>query len=122
MIRRPPRSTRTDTRFPYTTLFRSVVVRRHAFGVDRDIGISGLQEIGTRKLWRSCRCRATEDLQVIFLVGDRAEGEFVAEARGAHRELRLELEHRAELDRTVSGDDPALAPSQPHRERERLGE
>src|SRR3546814_19678430 len=26
MIRRPPRSTRTDTRFPYTTLFRSAVV------------------------------------------------------------------------------------------------
>src|SRR3546814_12230946 len=24
MIRRPPRSTRSDTRFPYTTLFRSV--------------------------------------------------------------------------------------------------
>src|SRR3546814_15902731 len=38
MIRRPPRSTRTDTLFPYTTLFRSVrilgieaerVFRRH---------------------------------------------------------------------------------------------
>src|SRR3546814_16840127 len=26
MIRLPPRSTRTDTLFPYTTLFRSVVV------------------------------------------------------------------------------------------------
>src|SRR3546814_5510889 len=26
MIRRPPRSTRTDTLFPYTTLFRSTVV------------------------------------------------------------------------------------------------
>src|SRR3546814_7245343 len=26
MIRRPPRSTRTDTLFPYTTLFRSRVV------------------------------------------------------------------------------------------------
>src|SRR3546814_13748419 len=25
MIRRPPRSTRTDTRFPYTTLFRSAI-------------------------------------------------------------------------------------------------
>src|SRR3546814_11280295 len=24
MVRRPPRSTRTDTRFPYTTLFRSL--------------------------------------------------------------------------------------------------
>src|SRR3546814_2854579 len=27
MIRRPPRSTRTDTLFPYTTLFRSPFVR-----------------------------------------------------------------------------------------------
>src|SRR3546814_19584179 len=26
MIRRPPRSTRTDTLFPYTTLFRSVAI------------------------------------------------------------------------------------------------
>src|SRR3546814_15247257 len=30
MIRRPPRSTRTDTLFPYTTLFRSAQVRRAA--------------------------------------------------------------------------------------------
>src|SRR3546814_9748512 len=38
MIRRPPRSTRTDTLFPYTTLFRSIIdalrttklIRRHA--------------------------------------------------------------------------------------------
>src|SRR3546814_8749521 len=51
MIRRPPRSTRTDTRFPYTTLFRSwgrphrlgqrgppgFVARRHAIGaIDAD--------------------------------------------------------------------------------------
>src|SRR3546814_15551908 len=28
MIRRPPRSTRTDTLFPYTTLFRSAVASR----------------------------------------------------------------------------------------------
>src|SRR3546814_19942092 len=28
MIRRPPRSTRTDTLFPYTTLFRSDPVRK----------------------------------------------------------------------------------------------
>src|SRR3546814_19947701 len=27
MIRRPPRSTRTDTLFPYTTLFRSIICR-----------------------------------------------------------------------------------------------
>src|SRR3546814_13405138 len=28
MIRRPPRSTRTDTLFPYTTLFRSAVAEQ----------------------------------------------------------------------------------------------
>src|SRR3546814_13202397 len=33
MIRRPPRSTRTDTLFPYTTLFRSADV------VDRALGL-----------------------------------------------------------------------------------
>src|SRR3546814_2514635 len=32
MIRRPPRSTRTDTLFPYTTLFRSA-------GPDPDVGV-----------------------------------------------------------------------------------
>src|SRR3546814_15998202 len=30
MIRRPPRSTRTDTLFPYTTLFRSIGAAPHA--------------------------------------------------------------------------------------------
>src|SRR3546814_1144222 len=32
MIRRPPRSTRTDTLFPYTTLFRSRFRRRQRDG------------------------------------------------------------------------------------------
>src|SRR3546814_17477227 len=32
MIRRPPRSTRTDTLFPYTTLFRSLVALRLGAG------------------------------------------------------------------------------------------
>src|SRR3546814_10543270 len=34
MIRRPPRSTRTDTRFPYTTLFRSLADRYHIIAPD----------------------------------------------------------------------------------------
>src|SRR3546814_5051452 len=39
MIRRPPRSTRTDTLFPYTTLFRSIGgVRLHKVG---RIGLRG---------------------------------------------------------------------------------
>src|SRR3546814_18934447 len=34
MFRRPPSSTRTDTLFPYTTLFRSLVARPFAVGGD----------------------------------------------------------------------------------------
>src|SRR3546814_18851659 len=54
MIRRPPRSTRTDTLFPYTTLFRSgrqrdtaeerseeVVVGRHVLGPPHQGGPAG---------------------------------------------------------------------------------
>src|SRR3546814_2649133 len=37
MLRRPPRSTRTDTLFPYTTLFRSVEVSYFDPGVGSDI-------------------------------------------------------------------------------------
>src|SRR3546814_1085500 len=39
MIRRPPRSTRTDTLFPYTTLFRSAYLR-YSFteGTDQEVG------------------------------------------------------------------------------------
>src|SRR3546814_19690000 len=38
MIRRPPRSTRTDTLFPYTTLFRS------ALDIDRTAKVVALQQ------------------------------------------------------------------------------
>src|SRR3546814_16361231 len=50
MIRRPPGSTRTDTRFPYTTLFRSAVepgavaLARHAKALHR--GLILIDEIG----------------------------------------------------------------------------
>src|SRR3546814_1248647 len=50
MIRRPPRSTRTDTLFPYTTLFRSaqlgrrIVVHQHAAdGVVADLPLDRLR-------------------------------------------------------------------------------
>src|SRR3546814_5485043 len=36
MIRRPPRSTRTDTLFPYTTLFRSLLPTTMDFSADVD--------------------------------------------------------------------------------------
>src|SRR3546814_10437792 len=45
MIRRPPGSTRTDTLFPYTTLFRSVLPLGVGVGIARDLdGLRGLGE------------------------------------------------------------------------------
>src|SRR3546814_4560352 len=50
MIRRPPRSTRTDTLFPYTTLFRSIAVHMIAaaalpfFGIEIDAQVFGDQD------------------------------------------------------------------------------
>src|SRR3546814_4049286 len=59
-IRRPPRSTRTDTLFPYTTLFRSpdfstapMVVMR-TFLTIPDIGARNCVEFKA-----CCRCRST---------------------------------------------------------------
>src|SRR3546814_15881258 len=42
MIRRPPRSTRTDTLFPYTTLFRSLRQEEVAANAARHAGIIDL--------------------------------------------------------------------------------
>src|SRR3546814_20710307 len=48
MIRRPPRSTRTDTLFPYTTLFRSDLRRRQ----DPRVRIQRHHRIVEIELWR----------------------------------------------------------------------
>src|SRR3546814_6561388 len=67
MIRRPPRSTRTDTLFPYTTLFRSTRLRPH-----RHRGGDAAAE-----------CANSDTLQVE--VGGQAV-QFVATAEGGARE------------------------------------
>src|SRR3546814_4515398 len=79
MIRRPPRSTRTDTLFPYTTLFRSVL------GGDRD-RLAQPQRIGFAE--PGFRCAA------LALVGD--QGDRLAAATQPVGEVRSE-EHTSEL-------------------------
>src|SRR3546814_2036431 len=48
MIRRPPRSTRTDTLLPYTTLFRSYA--RAGTGKGRDFILPNLSHVRNRSL------------------------------------------------------------------------
>src|SRR3546814_2369628 len=59
MIRRPPRSTRTDTLFPYTTLFRSV------WGLSEGdrLRVLGFPGRSTYYGWVS-RARAGQDLEL----------------------------------------------------------
>src|SRR3546814_13698232 len=55
MIRRPPRSTRTDTLFPYTTLFRSMARLHRAlaqFMLDRQTAENGYEEVNPPLLVR----------------------------------------------------------------------
>src|SRR3546814_10677322 len=66
MIRRPPRSTRTDTLFPYTTLFRSAGERLglaipglaalHApRGVQHDAQLGAVETLEVEEVPRRCR-------------------------------------------------------------------
>src|SRR3546814_8123474 len=56
MIRRPPKSTRTDTLFPYTTLFRSVEgsLGSASFAVSLWLGHERRAQAGR---WRNTRCQ-----------------------------------------------------------------
>src|SRR3546814_15842058 len=92
MIRRPPRSTRTDTLFPYTTLFRSICLRNDSRSARRHG--SNLAEGFAQFLLRFFQHR----LLPVIEVAPRA-----VDVEGQHRHRRLQ---RA-----------ALAPPAPFRRR-----
>src|SRR3546814_18616538 len=66
MIRRPPRFTRTDTLFPYTTLFRSVVFKRDIDGLGGR-GWQGRQ----RRRWLQLLRKRPDDAQIILARDDQ---------------------------------------------------
>src|SRR3546814_1402993 len=66
MIRRPPRSTRTDTLFPYTTLFRSAfhcaVVSHFRLGFPRFAGPKPMAlDVPRIRPWETKRCNRSEE-------------------------------------------------------------
>src|SRR3546814_5478734 len=66
MIRRPPRSTRTDTLFPYTTLFRSVGMQGRGLARDDHVGGGGNRlHVGRRHL-DELHAEPGEDFQRLF--------------------------------------------------------
>src|SRR3546814_10863663 len=82
MIRRPPRSTRTDTLFPYTTLFRSARFRHRTRHPPDDAAFGRLREdraarlLQPRRADRAVAAHAAEDHRDAALaidLGDRIE-------------------------------------------------
>src|SRR3546814_5668892 len=82
MIRRPPRSTRTDTLFPYTTLFRSAgqaldgppgeieAVRGDDLGADQAIadGLPAIADIGKHEILQQRSEEHTSELQSLMRI------------------------------------------------------
>src|SRR3546814_6430442 len=88
MIRRPPRSTRTDTLFPYTTLFRSLC---------RDEAARLPALAALRRLGQPCALH--------HLCGDRVDGHFQMAAR------QLAPRRTGRAVRIGDGDDrPGIEP------------
>src|SRR3546814_1166968 len=113
MIRRPPRSTRTDTLFPYTTLFRSAAVARWA---------------QPRWAVRRAQCRARPDgrrwagvdccrfaVPAAFSAADaHGDAPGVHAVAGAHRPARVSARTAIGLYRArVARGDPRLGAQRP---------
>src|SRR3546814_13440856 len=101
MIRRPPRATRTDTLFPYTTLFRSHIhhrardLRRQA---EQEIAIGDVKN-GHPGIGQHHRGRRDADLELPLTAGMRERELFEGSAdRKLHRLL-----HQAEFDWAWTG-------------------
>src|SRR3546814_3689281 len=99
MRQRPPRSTSAYTLFPYTTLFRSGLARRHRGDVARSEGelprraVSAPQPVGDD---HGCRCRKLVAADIRELLRPHQQGLDPDAARRCRRRGRSE-EHTSEL-------------------------
>src|SRR3546814_17134316 len=122
MIRRPPRSTRTDTLFPYTTLFRSLT-RRNRFHIFPEmlVEIRLVVRIGEFRDHAGAIVEHDEDDRALRsedeAAGDLARRGDVEVSRRppsiiVHDVARQQDSHRRGVERTPSGKanaDPAIA-------------
>src|SRR3546814_1396167 len=108
MIRRPPRSTRTDTLFPYTTLFQSVVTDKGRFAAQAVVSATGtwshpyIPEIEGRDLFNGVQVHSAhyirpEDYRgqsVLVVGGGNSGAQIVAEVAPVARTLWVTTQDR----------------------------
>src|SRR3546814_19526345 len=114
MIRRPPRSTRTDTLFPYTTLFRSLAFRILGVVFDQrvDVGKTHVVGAGGDALQRTGRALAGVDGDV------EAGGLVIALLQGIEERRGRTLDNpvAGELDLGFRGGRPGRTETHSQRE------
>src|SRR3546814_8250978 len=100
MIRRPPRSTRTDTLFPYTTLFRSAAGDVKGLLFTLNEGIHGnIDGMGNERLYQKARF-GTKRLIEDYVAEVVAALDRIAASRAIPREEKRDFrseEHTSEL-------------------------
>src|SRR3546814_15447377 len=89
MIRRPPRSTRTDTLFPYTTLFRSILenIIPSSTGAAKAVGVV-IPELNKKLTGMSFRV-PTSDVSVVDLTVE-------LEKDATYDEIKAEMKAQSE--------------------------
>src|SRR3546814_12351699 len=96
MIRRPPRTTRTDTLFPYTTLFRSIRIKEDSHWIEghprcgrlRSLVEKGRSEIVRLDEFESGHAVA-KGISLLFASGKRPDSGAIAEFAARSPEVSL---------------------------------
>src|SRR3546814_11680982 len=106
MIRRPPRSTRTDTLFPYTTLFRSPNDLKARLNGVKQVHVTSDRGTGFWKAWLALEPRRPLDARIVRAAKtiDRLIEEGPVRLADAARESDLSLgRFRQDRKSVVSG-------------------
>src|SRR3546814_11260965 len=102
MIRRPPRSTRTDTLFPYTTLFRSRAPKKDMVMMlrqrDEDFRMSEARVRGIEIYEPNLFCEGSFGGEFVVFAVDRKDDFF-------GRELRRQFRKGAEVAIPISSEE-----------------
>src|SRR3546814_5010541 len=102
MIRRPPRSTRTDTLFPYTTLFRSLADRAAEGAEGMNVAVTRAPPIhkfdaefegGLRRLHKLGFVEPEEVVEILHLRQRRFADADGADLFGDRKSTRLNSSH-----------------------------
>src|SRR3546814_1213552 len=113
MIRRPPRSTRTDTLFPYTTLFRSVEADRGNIGPADQINAISIDRLAVlREEYAGIdRAQHTNDRQSDLVKQNTL---FVEQSRHAHYHSHNAFIHGARAGQVRDRSQVARAEEPPY--------